>query len=646
MLDATLGIVINVIVLGVIGLGPSLLLLSAKTRSETAIAIAPTLGFCILGILATWLIILDRPVASWDRLCVAVTLGIGAVLALIAIQVHVIRLKDLWGHSVILLCVGGIVTLILVASPMLIGGSDFTVLRGNGTDTFNYLTLAGYLQREPYSWASQVDTKTLINRHPSYAMAKQLLQNRWTTSAMLALSAKIASVPIYRFEYAYTLLFFVIAFGPAFCLGRMMKLSLPHAFVLALAICVGFWAQLVLDIRAMSQMNSMPVLLVIGVLITRIESYPRSYAIGEASLLLLSITGLILFYVEIIPTLILALTILAVITMVHGQNDTRRMLKYAVIVLAALLLTSPLVHLLSFLQSQLIYAASGSNDWHKVYFSWLYGNPLIGIWGLSHFSRGLGVALMTVLGTVLTVLMIYEIGRCLRGKSSTATMVAVAFVLAAFVQFVFLLIGGQLWAAGKAISFVYPFMMALAVPVALPVRNDVPKALIRASTYVIVGWLGTQLVLSAYRIGIAYTETDYDRYIGNHGLYRKHDWNLTAIDSAIETIRPASIFVSVSEPWLAEYVGFAIGGRAKLYLDGRDRNGAVVRLQPIAEWPQYLIVNRDPWLNGACRFSVIAKNTELSLVKLSNEGCKDATSLPCTGETTSLMGTTQHCTAN
>jgi hypothetical protein len=291
--------------------------------------------------------------------------------------------------SLLALLLGGFgLTTVLVIAPMVIGGLHFTTFRGNAIDTFNYITGAGYLDHEAYTWALQTDTQALIDRHPSYYIARDLLSTRFTTYIMLAYTSRVALLPIYRFEHGFSLIFFIIAFGPAFFLGLLLRIKQFHAFLLAIAICAGFWAQFVLDIRAMSHMNSISAILVLALISARIEEKPQYSVIGEYVLWSIAMIAIIFSYIEIVPLLALGLAIFVLTRFVlQGLFTIRQAAGYLfTLCLTAMGILSVSSLLGSFLRNQIHYAVNGHNDWHKAFFKWLYADPIIGLWGLSYLS--------------------------------------------------------------------------------------------------------------------------------------------------------------------------------------------------------------------------------------------------------------------
>jgi hypothetical protein len=287
------------------------------------------------------------------------------------------------GRSILWSVGAFVLTLALSVAPQLWGGLPFSVLRGNGSDSFNYVTAANYLDHEPFSWASHVDPQTLVNRDQSYQRAEELLGARWGTYMMLAFSSRVAQVPPYVFEYCFSLLCLLISFAPAFLYARSLALRPAYAVLTAGAICVGFWAQIILDTRAQSQLNSIPVLLLIMLLISRLQNRLAGRASwGEYALLGLCVAALAFLYIEITPLAVLALLLFASSYIRSGRSAWPAGLGYLLAAVLALLATSPQWPLLfNFASGQFAFAASAPLSWHLAYYRWFYLNPMAGFWG-------------------------------------------------------------------------------------------------------------------------------------------------------------------------------------------------------------------------------------------------------------------------
>jgi hypothetical protein len=191
MWDVSLALFFNFFAMGTIGLGPSLYFFSGENTGSTALGIAPAVGFVITSLMGTYLTLLDCPISRGSTLILIAGTVLSLALALAAKNSR----QHAWftvNRTEVLPVAGAFVILwALAIAPQLVGGLRYSILRGNGSDSFNYVTAAGYLDHEPYSWASHTDVSSLIERHPSYERAHQLLNSRWTTPMMLAFTSRI-----------------------------------------------------------------------------------------------------------------------------------------------------------------------------------------------------------------------------------------------------------------------------------------------------------------------------------------------------------------------------------------------------------------------------------------------------------------------
>ena len=336
MLANILGLILNLLLFSLIGFLPVFFLLGSGDGGQAAsgeakdlgakgwftttgskdcllisIALAPAAGFAITSLISTYLILLDFPVHVWFIFYVLFWVIINAVFFLYFVLRNSLKSVRIFqpDKNIIWLFSGISLTAIVVTLPMLLGGSQFTTLRGNGTDDFNYITIARYLDQEPYTWKNIASTNDLMEKDISYPLAAQFLSSRWTTSAVLAYTAHVSNVPIYEFEYSYTLLFFILSFGPGYLIGRKLNLSSFMSFSVALMVCTGFWAQFVLDIRAFSEINSIPLILSIGYLVLQIADEEKNPLIRKSILLSVFGASLIFSYTEIVPLCILSILI-------------------------------------------------------------------------------------------------------------------------------------------------------------------------------------------------------------------------------------------------------------------------------------------------------------------------------------------------
>ena len=481
MSNVTFGLALNLLVFTAMGAGPALCLLSGPRRLALASAISPVVGFALTAIFGTYLTLLDLPVSRWCLPWIIVALSCSAALVVGCL----LRGKTVFRHGgrrwVLLAVCGFLVTTGLTVAPWSLGGLQYTILRGNGTDSFNYITAAGYLDREPFSWASRVDIQTLVDRQLSYERARHLLDVRWAAPMMLAFTSRVAGEPAYRFEYLFSVLCFLLAYGPVLVYARIfLKLRPRSALLAALAVCAGFWAQLIVDIRADGQQNSVPVLLLIALLIAHIEDRRTAEIHWKEHVLLgTMVLALLFFYPEVMPMVVLGCGVYLGIGLWRTPTPGRRLLGYFVSLGIVAVGAIPMAGFLTqFMKAQISSAVGNPNTWHISFFKWLYSDPFTGIWGLGPLVQHTAPHLVLLfLAGVLTVALVAAAVRALwpPSRASVGMRVAASFMFAACLEWVYLVLRKQYWAGAKGLSFGYVFLIFVLLGSALasyrPVRN-------------------------------------------------------------------------------------------------------------------------------------------------------------------------------
>jgi hypothetical protein len=616
-----------------IGLGPAVLL-TGRRVSLTALAIAAPLGFAVTALVASYLVSLDRPVGEWALAYTLVASAASGAYAAYTLRGAMVR-PFLRPRASGLFAVSGLVlTFVLLASPPAAGGEAFTTLRGNGTDTFNYLTLAAYLDREPYSWAFAATPSALTERNPAYLLAQALLSTRWTTSVLIAWTSHVAGVPLYKASYVFSLLCLLLTFTPTYLLAVRLALPRVAALLLALATAAGFWPQLVLDMQALSHLNVLSLILLFAWLLTRWFA-PTPPAGRYYFLLGIAGASVTVVYAEIVPLLVLGTALAVVRYSPRVWSAAHRAVPLAAATVLALLLAGPLLRVLvPYLLNQLSYGAQEVNNWHEAYFVWLYGNFLRGFWGLSTLRTDprltgplppqVVAAATAFTGLLLSLLLVGAVGYALaRPHKVWRVLPCACLSLTAAIPFAVLFARGQLWSAGKALSFGYPFFTATAVTAAflaphwLPRYKDSP--LLHALRWLAVWWLLLQLVVAGHRMVVATSGQDPPNYIWHHGEYRRHDWNLGPFEAELAKHPGAPVWLAVSNPWLQEYLLLAFSNAHPMLGVNVPRYGPVPPSDqdPRGAAPHYAIVEMRAALDLAIpsRY-VVAATSEFVLLDL------------------------------
>jgi hypothetical protein len=641
MTDVALGFFFNLIVMAVVGAGPSLFLIRGKDRWGVALAVSPVVGLVLISVVGTGLTLLDLPVSRWSTPLFIIGTLDSVILILLAVlpdrtAFPIVSRRQLSVPVGVLVC-----ACVLAMTPQIVGGLQYSILRGNGSDSFNYLTMAGYLDHDPYSSVFTTDLQSLVERHQSYVRASALLSNRWTTPMMLAFASRMAGIDPYKFEYSFSVLCLLLAFGPVFLwCNRLLDVPPLYSALTAAVVSAGFWGQVVVDLRADAQQNAIPVLLLLGFLVARIETLPYDrMPWGEHILLGLTATSLIFFYPEVLPMTVLGILIFLALRIRMGLISGTRLAGWAFSLCLTLIGAIPMRGLLSRYTTQAVgYASSGVNTWHLAYFRWLYSSPLTGLWGFGPLvaadtfaGHGLHIVLrpLAVLLTIALMAAIASSASDLVSKRPGITLSA-TLAVAAIAQWGYLYSRGQLWAAAKGLSFGYPFLIMCVVWYGLSreesastVDGKSPAVFWRARwktgiAVCVSALLVIQCGLAFYRPWLAMRGADYAGYIQSNGEYRRHDWNLGPFERILRPYRGLTVWSDVSNPWVSDYIGFVLGWDVHLVNLGAsfDVVAAGAPRQHTNRRPDYLVVDgfgAGPHHGGGV---AVARAGELSLLRI------------------------------
>lgn len=622
------GALITFLLLGFIGLGPALFVF----KNRYAIFLAPAIGLLFTTLIGTYLILLNFPVMEWS---VAWSI-IGILLSVSLIIRHWNIIKDgfFYDKRIYVFFIGLIITSFLILIPIVIGGLNFIVLRGNGTDSFNYITMAGYLLHEPYSFIHTSDVPQLLYKHPSYLLAKELLETRWSTSMLLAWTADISKVPLYYFDYAFSCLFFMISYACAFALLSLSEIKIRYIFLVSIALSVGFLGQFIIDIRALSNVSAMPLCLLFVFLIAYIEEKLTKSISLLVILLGMSIVGIMMLYVEMIPFVFLGTGLFFLYSILFNQYKIMDLIKkYWILFPVVIFFSLPFFRFLfHFLLNQISFGVTGHNQWQKAYFPWLYARPLIGFWGFSYLNYSVVYLLKDFFPPVLIKLPFLFLSICLtiifliicfselreRKKQDIVFKLSMMFFLSGLLLWGCLYFHGQLWSAGKCLSYGLPFVYFILADIFLH-REKKQSYSYYFFKWIILIWFFIQCGLSIFRIVMVSDHKEYPRYIAHHGEYRKHDWDINMIVNELNELHVKSLGLYTHNTWLNQYLAFVLGWQFHLIdfdqliqLNEKSLNQFVFNHPPeyFIVTKNYLLLNND---------EVIAHNNEFYLIKVSKK---------------------------
>lgn len=535
-----------------IGLGPARLLVG-HVGSVSALALAPTIGWCLTAIVSSLLVSLGVPVGVW-----ALPWLVIASACSLFVCSRLPSAPRQGAAPTAGLALGASATFALLVAPQLAGGAMFTVFRGNGTDSLNYVAMADALDWRPLGTWSGTPEWTLFREHPLGPLQQSLLRDRWVTAALMAFTARLVGQRPVEVEFAFS------AAGPLLCFGAWFSLLLRArrgpwiAAAGATAICAGGLTPFVIDLRAQSHLSALPSCTLIASALS-MPAGPRSRALSLA--IGLASTGLL--YAEIVPFMALGVALSVLLAWraapAVGRAELRSLAQAAV--LSLLLGASQLPRLTVFLGHQLVNATQPThNSWSPYFFDrWLYLRPWCGLWGLSHAPARLAPSwpwsstLCTVLSLVLTGIVAAYLLHTLRRSRGALRRSVVALLTAGLLQTGVLLLGKHWWSAGKAMTFVAPTLgCALVLACTRPARAPEDRG-VRLASVALGAWLLLLLGQAIDRVHLARVGQDPPDFIYHFGSYRRDDPYLHRIVSALAG-REVAVCVFVPNSAQAEYV--------------------------------------------------------------------------------------------
>lgn len=629
-------LLLDFLAFGLIGLGPALLLWPGRRSAQEALSLCPVFGFSLTLCAAVWFGEGGLPVKTWSLPWLLACAGLSVGVLLWKSRQTATLLSDkrelawLAGTTAT-----GILVLVL---PAVFGGQQFVVLRGNAWDTFNYVDMAYSLDELPLSVGRSAPLDDLVHQAPEYVRAQPLLFERWATAAILAFCADVSFVPIYRCEYAYPALMFLLAVSPAFVLARLAGAGRGVSSLASLTTAAGFHAQVLLDMRAFSQANSVSLFLVLVILLAR--SVPSPVAGREAVCIGLCLAALFAAYVELFPLIGSMIGIGVTLGLITRRFQFAELRGLCGGMAFSVLFAFPgFGILLPFLRSQTDGVLHKALNFHEHFFPWLLIHPFLGIWGLDYpghlvsrqplarvLGPGLGM-LALVLGGIVVWSLVREIYR--RDSAAREARMAELFLhaglMAGICQCVILLGLGKSWPACKGMLFLYPLLTLIITLAGTGILKSWSGS--RGWVAPLLGkltllWLMGQVTWGMIRIGMAATGNEYAGYmqdISNPYTYRRHDLDLRSIQTTLaaetgETV----IWAAVPDFLLSRYLGYGLRGYKPIFLEGiADKDCRMVAArQPLDELPTFLLLQRrllsrsSPLLTGET-----AGNTELVLVR-------------------------------
>jgi len=624
------------------GFGFSLWLISPNGRMTLAPAFAPIIGYSIVSVFGSWLVMLDLPVKEWTASYTVVVVLLNLLFALAWIKKNPSWENQIAWKSALNDLSIGYFAIILIILPVVIGDMRFSTFRGNQDDAHNYMSMAYYLAGTKFSLHENLEM--LFQLNPALYLGGLVLSTRWSSSMLMAYSSIVAGIPIYRFDFAFSTLPFALLMAPIYKTLKEIGLDVRFLFFLVIGISAGYYGQVVLDSRAVSYCTSLPVVLAFVILLARIwddgESTFKGLPIylGELLLLTIFILALFVLYPEILTILGLGIFIGALYYVLYKSFQIKKtILLFLSAAFSALIIYITLPIYIKFLVQQITGSQNMYVPWHMHFFAWIFYDFPAGLWALNPYQINEALSpIIQFYAYVLTVILIVTWGVLIFRRSEANTMVQMSgFIMTAgAILFAYMYFRGQYWQAGKMFTYVYPFTMIFVafIPHELKALKlpKFPASLHLILEALILCWLALVAGSSVYRFVIVARGTTYPFYLGGtgHGFedYKLiYNWDIQSFMDILK--KPDTVVWLASDSAAQDIIwSLSMDPEIKVFnthpIIGNAAQAIALNQTFLStNLPDYLIVSNDiwNWNKNTSQITPILFDQEFSLINIARK---------------------------
>jgi hypothetical protein len=521
-------LLLSLVLLSVIGFGPSLHLISRQhpRRVSMAVLISPAVGLAIIALIAYPLFLNSIPL---DRIVIPLTVAsllFSASLFIIDFRRHRGDYADLLSKTNAVYLAAFAVVFLLLILPAYVGGDHYRYWQGTPADARNYWSWTYFAQRIPFHNIDNIDAlQEGIQHNPALIAAFASPPVRVVVEQPLAWLCLLFDVPAHEFYYYYKLLALVITFFGALVVAKQLNLPPAYRFGLIIALTVGFWPWYVSDIDALSHIYSIPLgLLFLFAWLQLEEDAPFVLFSRQRLLFSLSLAALLGYYPEFMPLAIFAFIPYHIkLLMDYPASSTIKRIPgvFVSIGIMLLLVLPTLNKMLQDLLNQSSFATAGtSSDLTSYFYSWLYTREMLTgrLWGLFYYSSQNPIILLgvTLLGITLGIVALTGLLRNFLEKHvSTKTLIVsslfVSFWGGAFIIYIF----GRDWVAGKAFAMGYPFALTALFVYAQQIFSNIRIHTVARYTVAVslVMWSIAQFLVPAIRASNFAADQAFENYV-------------------------------------------------------------------------------------------------------------------------------------
>ncbi len=644
MIQETLAALIGWALLTALGFGPAVWLLKPNAvRLWHILALAPALGFALLSILAFPFYRFFAPVQVW-----AIPLTVLGIIGSAFLTWRELRSRSLWDEwrgnqrDVMLLFGFGVGATFLLALPMLAQGIQYSIFRANSSDAMYYIAhietgrvvpwniLQAGAEMNRANWdgmaqAARVSPATLfIARFNSpFTQINGQLVGAWL--------GEVTGLPSYRVYFSFHLLCFVLAGLAVFALSELLGMSRRLALLGALAVSGGFWAHFILETDAQGEITALSVVLLSVIAWAHAEKFPTRIFSRARLFHATAFAAICCLYIPVVPLVVFAMIVYAAISLVWRTQPFKTLFyPLATALLTILVLTITLqidniIRVLRFMFSSSIDAQDLNTPQLLIALS---GDPFPTFWGLPRdllyklppFWHGrIWEFAFFLLAILVTVLALLGIRLALRKNAPSARRIVLSmFAAGVFIALVMLWRGNEK-NAGRALSYIYPYVILLGLTGATwqaPLRQ---KWFQYAALATVTLWVVTQLFAATALAFRPPPKTIFQR-----GSAKTYQFNVAPIENYLRAHPPQQLAVNVPRAKtfdFAFYISLVTAPYQPYFLSGlvvdNQLGSQNLWFGELERAPDYaLILKQDDWVGAENLGTRVAETTDLILYRI------------------------------
>jgi hypothetical protein len=363
------------------------------------LAIAPSVGLCLLGLVLFPLCRIFGPISKWATI---------ATVLIIAMNLLI-----LWrGKFIFLIFQEGKHSALIYAGVLACGlywgiafnsvGISRTAFTNNPSDAFTYMTLAETFRTADWETIVRAvhpkkpeDRKKLVALSTSamYSARFVLRPLRLGTMHGIAWLAELGQISVYRAYKIWGILCLMIAVPLVFVFFNHDELRPIFVWMLSGVLFLGYWIRMLFEYDCLSQLNFVPLVLTLLVALQLIFSKERNNALSGTIFGSLVLANAVVFYTEFVPYLITCLLLCLLLGTVFDRSHPLRIIKtHGIMLIGAvgiLFLSGQLGFYVDCFEKQYEVSKQKNIGGPALLEPYLTHHPLVAFWGLADFdSKG------------------------------------------------------------------------------------------------------------------------------------------------------------------------------------------------------------------------------------------------------------------